>query len=201
MARWSLSSQITLSIFRFHYDYYQPEAYVPTHGYILFSERCVCKRSYWTMSCPRPRYLLERKDAIIAAPAFRHLWFGWSVPIWKTCFTWAAAKSWINAISWCRLAELQYSRNDVVEVAVPCSWWSIDIFQLNPDQDAVRIEMFDTSRLYQHFRPANWRSKSKETANGLRFIQNIYYVIIEKKSWSDREHQRWTTRSSPIPER
>ncbi len=127
-----------------YYDYYQPEAYVPTTD--TFIEKDASVNSHIEqMRLSATKALLERKDAIIVASVSAIYGLGDPDSYLKMMLH-VRRGDFINQRDILRrLAELQYSRNDVsferghfrVRGEV------IDVFPAESDMEAVRIELFD----------------------------------------------------------
>ncbi|MBY7834889.1 excinuclease ABC subunit UvrB [Vibrio fluvialis] len=127
-----------------YYDYYQPEAYVPTTD--TFIEKDAAVNSHIEqMRLSATKALLERKDAIIVASVSAIYGLGDPDSYLKMMLHLRRGDV-INQRDMLRsLAELQYSRNDVAfeRGQFRVRGEVIDIFPAESDQDAVRVEMFD----------------------------------------------------------
>lgn len=127
-----------------YYDYYQPEAYVPTTD--TFIEKDAAVNSHIEqMRLSATKALLERKDAIIVASVSAIYGLGDPDSYLKMMLHLRRGDVINQRDMLRRLAELQYSRNDVAfeRGQFRVRGEVIDIFPAESDQDAVRVEMFD----------------------------------------------------------
>ncbi|QTH04081.1 excinuclease ABC subunit UvrB [Vibrio fluvialis] len=127
-----------------YYDYYQPEAYVPTTD--TFIEKDAAVNSHIEqMRLSATKALLERKDAIIVASVSAIYGLGDPDSYLKMMLHLRRGDVINQRDILRRLAELQYSRNDVAfeRGQFRVRGEVIDIFPAESDQDAVRVEMFD----------------------------------------------------------
>lgn len=127
-----------------YYDYYQPEAYVPTTD--TFIEKDASVNSHIEqMRLSATKALLERKDAIIVASVSAIYGLGDPESYLQMMLHIRRGDVMDQRDILRRLAELQYSRNDVAfeRGQFRVRGEVIDIFPAESEQDAVRIEMFD----------------------------------------------------------
>lgn len=127
-----------------YYDYYQPEAYVPTTDTFIEKDASV-NAHIEQMRLSATKALLERKDAIIVASVSAIYGLGDPESYLKMMLHIRRGDMMDQRDILRRLAELQYSRNDVAfeRGQFRVRGEVIDIFPAESDQDAVRIEMFD----------------------------------------------------------
>ncbi|WP_162045874.1 excinuclease ABC subunit UvrB [Vibrio taketomensis] len=127
-----------------YYDYYQPEAYVPTTDTFIEKDASV-NAHIEQMRLSATKALLERKDAIIVASVSAIYGLGDPQSYLKMMLHVRRGDVMDQRDILRRLAELQYSRNDVAfeRGQFRVRGEVIDIFPAESDQDAVRIEMFD----------------------------------------------------------
>ncbi|MGR5556410.1 excinuclease ABC subunit UvrB [Vibrio fortis] len=127
-----------------YYDYYQPEAYVPTTDTFIEKDASV-NAHIEQMRLSATKALLERKDAIIVASVSAIYGLGDPKSYLKMMLHVCRGDVIDQRNILRRLAELQYSRNDVAfeRGQFRVRGEVIDIFPAESDQDAVRIEMFD----------------------------------------------------------
>ncbi|AUI86504.1 excinuclease ABC subunit B [Vibrio azureus] len=127
-----------------YYDYYQPEAYVPTTDTFIEKDASV-NAHIEQMRLSATKALLERKDAIIVASVSAIYGLGDPESYLKMMLHVRRGDVIDQRDMLRRLAELQYSRNDVSfeRGQFRVRGEVIDIFPAESDQDAVRIEMFD----------------------------------------------------------
>ncbi|CAM3672797.1 excinuclease ABC subunit UvrB [Vibrio aquimaris] len=127
-----------------YYDYYQPEAYVPTTDTFIEKDASV-NAHIEQMRLSATKALLERKDAIIVASVSAIYGLGDPQSYLQMMLHLRRGDIMDQRDILRRLAELQYSRNDVAfeRGQFRVRGEVIDVFPAESDQDAVRIEMFD----------------------------------------------------------
>ena len=127
-----------------YYDYYQPEAYVPTTDTFIEKDASV-NAHIEQMRLSATKALLERKDAIIVASVSAIYGLGDPESYLKMMLHIRRGDHVNQRDILLRLAELQYSRNDIAfeRGQFRVRGEVIDIFPAESEQDAVRIEMFD----------------------------------------------------------
>ncbi|EJG1901308.1 excinuclease ABC subunit UvrB [Vibrio parahaemolyticus] len=127
-----------------YYDYYQPEAYVPTTDTFIEKDASV-NAHIEQMRLSATKALLERKDAIIVASVSAIYGLGDPESYLQMMLHLRRGDVIDQRDMLRRLAELQYSRNDVAfeHGQFRVRGEVIDIFPAESDQDAVRVEMFD----------------------------------------------------------
>ncbi|TOO25279.1 excinuclease ABC subunit UvrB [Vibrio parahaemolyticus] len=127
-----------------YYDYYQPEAYVPTTDTFIEKDASV-NAHIEQMRLSATKALLERKDAIIVASVSAIYGLGDPESYLQMMLHLRRGDVIDQRDILRRLAELQYSRNDVAfeRGQFRVRGEVIDIFPAESDQDAVRVEMFD----------------------------------------------------------
>ncbi|ELB2736280.1 excinuclease ABC subunit UvrB [Vibrio alginolyticus] len=127
-----------------YYDYYQPEAYVPTTDTFIEKDASV-NAHIEQMRLSATKALLERKDAIIVASVSAIYGLGDPESYLQMMLHLRRGDVIDQRDMLRRLAELQYSRNDVAfeRGRFRVRGEVIDIFPAESDQDAVRVEMFD----------------------------------------------------------
>ncbi|EHJ9983055.1 excinuclease ABC subunit UvrB [Vibrio parahaemolyticus] len=127
-----------------YYDYYQPEAYVPTTDTFIEKDASV-NAHIEQMRLSATKALLERKDAIIVASVSAIYGLGDPESYLQMMLHLCRGDVIDQRDMLRRLAELQYSRNDVAfeRGQFRVRGEVIDIFPAESDQDAVRVEMFD----------------------------------------------------------
>ncbi len=128
-----------------YYDYYQPEAYVPTTDTFIEKDASV-NAHIEQMRLSATKALMERRDVIIIASVSAIYGLGDPDSYLKMMLHVRRGDVLDQRDVLRRLAELQYKRNDVAfergtfrvrggEV--------IDVFPAESEKDAVRIELFD----------------------------------------------------------
>ncbi len=127
-----------------YYDYYQPEAYVPTTDTFIEKDASV-NAHIEQMRLSATKALLERTDAIIVASVSAIYGLGDPESYLQMMLHLRRGDVIDQRDMLRRLAELQYSRNDVAfeRGQFRVRGEVIDIFPAESDQDAVRVEMFD----------------------------------------------------------
>ncbi|MCC5857931.1 MAG: excinuclease ABC subunit UvrB [Ectothiorhodospiraceae bacterium] len=138
-----------------YYDYYQPEAYVPSSDTFIEKDASV-NEHIEQMRLSATKAIIERRDTIIVASV-------------SSIYGLGDPKSYLNMVLHLvqgdvidqrallrRLAELQYTRNDMElkRGTYRVRGEVIDIFPAEADEEAVRIELFDDEvETLSHFDP------------------------------------------------
>ncbi|PLW82000.1 excinuclease ABC subunit B [Kineobactrum sediminis] len=128
-----------------YYDYYQPEAYVPSSDTFIEKDSSV-NEHIEQMRLSATKALLEREDCLVVATVSAI--YGLGDP--KTYFTMVMHLSRGEIIDQRQLlrhlAELQYTRNDIDfhRGSYRVRGDVIDIFPADSEFEAVRIELFDS---------------------------------------------------------
>ncbi|CAH0525528.1 excinuclease ABC subunit UvrB [Vibrio hippocampi] len=127
-----------------YYDYYQPEAYVPTTDTFIEKDSSV-NAHIEQMRLSATKALLERKDAIIVASVSAIYGLGDPDSYLKMMLHVTRGDVIDQRAILRRLAELQYTRNDMTfeRGHFRVRGEVIDIFPAESEQEAVRLEMFD----------------------------------------------------------
>ncbi|EGR2405422.1 excinuclease ABC subunit B [Vibrio cholerae] len=127
-----------------YYDYYQPEAYVPTTDTFIEKDASV-NAHIEQMRLSATKALLERKDAVIVASVSAIYGLGDPDSYLKMMLHLRRGDVINQRDMLRRLAELHYSRNDMAfeRGQFRVRGEVIDIFPAESDQEAVRVEMFD----------------------------------------------------------
>ena len=127
-----------------YYDYYQPEAYVPSSDTFIDKDASV-NEQIEQMRLSATKAMLERRDAIIVSSVSCIYGLG-EKDAYLSMVLHLVQGDVINQRDILRrLAELQYTRNDI-ELArgtYRVRGEVIDIFPAESERDAVRIELFD----------------------------------------------------------
>lgn len=127
-----------------YYDYYQPEAYVPSSDTYIEKDASI-NEHIEQMRLSATRALLERKDTIIVATVSAIYGLG-DPKTYLSMVLHLVRKDKIDQRSLLqRLAELQYTRNDIDfrRATYRVRGDVIDIFPAESEDSAVRIELFD----------------------------------------------------------
>ncbi len=127
-----------------YYDYYQPEAYVPASNTYIEKDAAV-NQHIEQMRLSATKALLERRDVIVVATVSAIYGLGDPDSYLKMLLHVVRGDIIDQRSILRRLAELQYTRNDI---AFERSNYRvrgdvIDIFPADSEKDAVRIELFD----------------------------------------------------------
>ncbi len=127
-----------------YYDYYQPEAYVPSSNTFIEKDASV-NEHIEQMRLSATKALLERPDAIIVATVSAIYGLGDPESYLKMMLHLDRGDRIGQRTILKRLAELQYTRNDVElqRATYRVRGDVIDIFPAESEQEAVRIELFD----------------------------------------------------------
>ena len=127
-----------------YYDYYQPEAYVPSSGTFIEKDASI-NQHIEQMRLSATKALLERKDVIVVATVSSIYGLGDPKSYLKMLLHLVRGDEVDQRSILRRLAELQYTRNDAVfqRSTYRVRGDVIDIYPADSAQDAVRIETFD----------------------------------------------------------
>jgi len=127
-----------------YYDYYQPEAYVPASDTFIEKDASI-NDHIEQMRLSATRALLERRDAIIVASVSAIYGLGDPKQFHSMVLHIQKGDTVDQRYILRRLAEMQYSRNDVElsRANYRVRGDVIDIFPAESDRDAIRIELFD----------------------------------------------------------
>ncbi len=127
-----------------YYDYYQPEAYVPATDTYIEKDASI-NEHIEQMRLSATKALLERSDVVIVATVSAIYGLGdpeqyFSMVLHLTRGTRIDQRSILR-----RLAEMQYTRNDLElrRATYRARGEVIDVFPADSDQEAVRVELFD----------------------------------------------------------
>ena len=134
-----------------YYDYYQPEAYVPASDTYIEKDASI-NEQIEQMRLSATKALLERKDVIIIASVSAIYGLGDPDSYMKMLLHLSVGEIINQREILLRLAEMQYSRNDVTLLrgTFRVKGEVIDIFPADSEERAIRVEMFDNEveRLY-----------------------------------------------------
>lgn len=127
-----------------YYDYYQPEAYVPSSDTFIEKDSSV-NAHIEQMRLSATKALLERRDALIIASVSSIYGLGDPAAYMEMLLHINVGDSMDQRAILRRLADMQYSRN---EVAFERGTYRVrgDVIDVRPaeeDENALRIEMFD----------------------------------------------------------
>lgn len=127
-----------------YYDYYQPEAYVPSSDTFIEKDSSV-NEHIEQMRLSATKALMERKDAIIVATVSAIYGLGDPDSYMKMLLHIVRGDKIDQRQILRRLAELQYTRNDMDfhRATYRVRGEVIDIYPADSDVEAVRVELFD----------------------------------------------------------
>ncbi|MBU2887014.1 excinuclease ABC subunit UvrB [Gilvimarinus agarilyticus] len=127
-----------------YYDYYQPEAYVPSSDTFIEKDASV-NEHIEQMRLSATKALMERKDAIVVATVSAIYGLGDPDSYLKMILHLVRGDRIDQRKILRRLAELQYTRNDADfhRATYRVRGDVIDVFPADSEYEAVRIELFD----------------------------------------------------------
>lgn len=127
-----------------YYDYYQPEAYVPSSDTFIEKDSSI-NEHIEQMRLSATKALLERRDTIIVATVSAIYGLGDPDAYMKMLMHVSRGDRMDQRALLRRLAEMQYTRNDVefFRGTYRVRGDVIDVFPAESERDAVRIELFD----------------------------------------------------------
>ena len=127
-----------------YYDYYQPEAYVPSSDTFIEKDASI-NEHIEQMRLSATKALMERKDALIVATVSAIYGLGDPDQYFKMVLHMDRGQPIEQRTVLRRLAEMQYTRNDAAFArgTYRVRGDIIDIFPAESERDAVRVELFD----------------------------------------------------------
>ena len=127
-----------------YYDYYQPEAYVPSSDTYIEKDSAI-NEHIEQMRLSATRSIVERRDTIIVASVSSIYGLGDPSAYLKMVLTLSCGERIDQRLVLRRLAQLQYSRNDhdFARGNYRARGDVVDIFPAESEENAVRIELFD----------------------------------------------------------
>ena len=127
-----------------YYDYYQPEAYVPSSDTFIEKDASI-NEHIEQMRLSATKALLEREDAIIVATVSSIYGLGDPQSYLRMVLHLDRGDRIDQRFILRRLAELQYRRNDVElhRATYRVRGDVIDVFPAESEREAIRIELFD----------------------------------------------------------
>jgi excinuclease ABC subunit B len=159
-----------------YYDYYQPEAYVPSSDTFIDKDASV-NEQIEQMRLSATKAMLERKDAIIVSSVSCIYGLGEKDSYLEMVLHLVVGGTINQRDMLRRLAELQYSRNDV-ELArgtYRVRGEVIDIFPAESEREAVRVELFDDEiEQLSYFDPLT--GEIMQRVNRLTIYPKTHYV-------------------------
>jgi len=127
-----------------YYDYYQPEAYVPSSDTFIEKDASI-NQHIEQMRLSATKALIERPDAIIVATVSAIYGLGDPEAYFSMVLHVTRGDRIDQRTILRRLAEMQYTRNelDLSQGTYRVRGDVIDVFPAESERDAVRIELFD----------------------------------------------------------
>ena len=127
-----------------YYDYYQPEAYVPSSDTYIEKDSSV-NEHIEQMRLSATKSLLERPDVLIVATVSAIYGLGAPEQYMQMLLHLSVGEMIDQRAILLRLAELQYQRNDLqfIRGTYRVRGDLIDVYPADSDKAAVRIELFD----------------------------------------------------------
>ena len=127
-----------------YYDYYQPEAYVPSSDTFIEKDASI-NEHVEQMRLSATKAILERPDTIIVATVSSIYGLGDPNSYMKMILHLKVGETVDQRFILRRLAELQYSRNDIElsRGTYRVRGEVIDVHPAEADREAVRVELFD----------------------------------------------------------
>ncbi|WP_223669287.1 excinuclease ABC subunit UvrB [Kangiella shandongensis] len=127
-----------------YYDYYQPEAYVPASDTFIEKDASI-NEHIEQMRLSATRALLERRDSVIVASVSAIYGLGDPKAFHSMVMHLKVGDAIDQRYILRRLAELQYTRNDMElqRATYRVRGDLIDIYPAESDKNAIRVELFD----------------------------------------------------------
>lgn len=127
-----------------YYDYYQPEAYVPASNTYIEKDASINKHIE-QMRLSATKALMERQDVVVVATVSAIYGLGDPESYLKMVLHVVRGDRIDQREMLRRLAELQYTRNDIAfeRANYRVRGDVIDIFPADSEKDAIRIELYD----------------------------------------------------------
>ena len=127
-----------------YYDYYQPEAYVPASDTFIDKDASL-NEHIEQMRLSATKALIERKDTIVVATVSAIYGLGEPESYFQMVLHLVKGDLIDQRTLLRRLAEMQYTRNDVElrRATYRVRGEVIDIFPAESDSEALRVELFD----------------------------------------------------------
>ncbi|MEO1582335.1 MAG: excinuclease ABC subunit UvrB [Pseudomonadota bacterium] len=127
-----------------YYDYYQPEAYVPSSDTFIEKDASI-NQHIEQMRLSATKALIERRDSIIVATVSAIYGLGDPESYFSMVLHLSRGEQIDQRSVLRRLAEMQYKRNEIElsQGTYRVRGEIIDVFPAESERDAVRIELFD----------------------------------------------------------
>ena len=159
-----------------YYDYYQPEAYVPSSDTFIEKDASI-NEHIEQMRLSATKALLERRDSLIVGTVSAIYGLGDPSSFLKMTLRLEKGAEMDQRHILRRLAEMQYSRNDfeLRRGTYRVRGELIDIFPGDSDEEAVRIELFDDEiERISRFDPLT--GELRESLDELMIFPKTHYV-------------------------
>jgi excinuclease ABC subunit B len=159
-----------------YYDYYQPEAYVPSTDTFIEKDASI-NEHIEQMRLSATKALLERPDSLIVATVSAIYGLGDPSSFLKMTLPLKAGERMSQRAILRRLAEMQYSRNDfeLRRGTYRVRGEVIDLFPGDSEMAAVRVELFDDEiERISHFDPLTGEILDK--VDELTIFPKTHYV-------------------------
>lgn len=178
-----------------YYDYYQPEAYVPSSDTFIEKDASV-NEHIEQMRLSATKALMERRDTIIVATVSAIYGLGDPQSYMKMMMHLDRGDKIDQREILRRLAELQYERNDTDfhRATYRVRGDVIDIFPAESDREALRVELFDdeiedmyyfdplTNEIFRHVPRASIYPKSHYVTPRQTILDMIEEIKLELKN-------------------
>jgi excinuclease ABC subunit B len=159
-----------------YYDYYQPEAYVPSTDTFIEKDASI-NEHIEQMRLSATKALLERRDSLIVATVSAIYGLGDPSSFLKMTLPLKVGERLNQREILRRLAEMQYSRNDfeLRRGTYRVRGELIDLFPGDSEMEAVRVELFDDEiERISHFDPLTGEIHGK--VDELTIFPKTHYV-------------------------
>jgi excinuclease ABC subunit B len=170
-----------------YYDYYQPEAYVPSSDTFIEKDSAI-NDQIDQMRLSATRSLLERRDAIIVASVSAIYGLGDPEAYLKMLLHIVRGDRVDRAAIIRRLVDMQYSRNEIdfERGTYRVRGEILDIYPAESDQFAVRVELFDDEvEKITWFDPLTGKATKK--VDRITIYPKSHYVTPREKLEAARE--------------
>lgn len=173
-----------------YYDYYQPEAYVPTSDTFIEKDSSI-NEEIDRMRHAATRSLLERRDVIIVASVSCIYGLGSAEAYYDLMATFVVGEEVDRDAAMAKLVEIQYSRNDIDfhRGTFRVRGDVLEIFPIHEDSTAVRIEFFgDEVEAIHEVDPL--RGKVLRSVDRATIYPGSHYVVGPRNLKSAMAHIR-----------
>jgi len=171
-----------------YYDYYQPEAYVPSSDTYIEKDASI-NEHIEQMRLSATKALIERPDAIIVATVSAIYGLGDPEAYFSMVLHLDRGERIDQRTILRRLAEMQYKRNeqDLSHGTYRVRGDVIDIFPADSERDAVRVELFDEEiESLAYFDPLT--GEVTRRVPRLTVFPKTHYVTPRERLLDAREH-------------